>query len=175
MTTEPPPLQRGIVRLYDHYLRLLSTAHAPANAPTVNLNQGFMFSHGAVVTFTPTTSEDQAAALLSELQPMFSPRVHWLSQPGGQDYMEATGRAERHDGHYAWGAYVEPCPTCSAPAHSPCRSDGRPMPEAHSARGKAAAACTAARRAAFHADPGYVVWTSREPLRPELRRTVPAR
>jgi hypothetical protein len=175
MTLTQPPQQRGVARLYDHCLRLVVAVHAPANGPTVNLNQGFMFSYGALVTFTRTASEDEAVELLKQLRPMFSPHVHVLSQPGGKEYVLTVDRARWHAGHYAGGAYVEPCPTCSAPSHSPCREGASVLPDAHPKRAATADKCTAARLAAFHADPGNVVWTGREPLRPELRRTVPAR
>lgn len=174
MTTQPP-VQPGVARLYDHCLRLLSTARCPSNAPTANLDHALMCSYGAVVTFTLTGSDEATVDLLGQLRPMFTTRGSWLDQPGSTAYARGYADALAHQGHYAGRAYVEGCPSCSAPAHRPCRDGRAVLDDPHAERVTLATERTAARCEAFREDPGNVVWTSSVPLSPELRRSVPAR
>lgn len=153
----------GLVRLYDRQARLLTVAYSSEAAAVSHTDQSLLLSHGAVLTFTPTPTLQAAQELAADLAPLFRAGRHYLTQPGGYDYLHASERAlllpsgrER----LASGTYVEPCPTCPAPAHAACsdyagqwRED-----EPHPARVALAAQLAAARVAAFAADPGRVVW-----------------
>lgn len=164
-----PPEQHGVARLYDHHLRLLAAVYGRASGPTANLDHGLMLSYGAVVTFTRTATVEQARELLTELHPMFRPGP-WLDQPGGRDYLAGDDFAQRANGDYAEGGYVETCPTCGARPHTRCRADGVRLDDPHTARDALARERATERKAAFDADAGSFVWTSRRPLRRELRR-----